>query len=112
MSIKRFYFRFSLLGTILAIVAMTAFTSLGIWQTNRALEKQQLQQKIESRAKQMPFELNQDIPEIKQNIFLKVTAFGQYDKNHEILIDNIVHSGQAGYHVLTPFILEIFHCPG
>jgi len=109
MSIKHFYFRFSLLGTILTIVAMTAFTSLGIWQTNRALEKQQLQLKIESRAKQTPFELSHDIPDIKQKIFLKVTASGRYNKNHEILIDNVVHSGKAGYHVLTPFILEDDH---
>ena len=101
-----FYFRFSLLGTILAIIGISGFTSLGIWQTNRALEKQQLQRDIDNKAKQDGFQLNHSISDINEKIYLNVNASGRYNKNNEILIDNIVYSGQAGYHVLTPFILD------
>ena len=106
MPIKHFYFRFSLLGTILAIIGISVFSSLGIWQSYRALEKQQLQETMNRNASNEAFQLKAYIPEIDQKIYHKVNAAGHYDKYNEILIDNAIHSGKAGYHVLTPFILE------
>lgn len=106
MSLKHFYFRFSLLGTILAIIGISAFSGLGTWQTYRALEKQQLQQQVEDKAEQESFQLSHSIPDIESKSFVKVEATGRYDKHNEILIDNVVHAKKAGYHVLTPFILK------
>lgn len=106
MSIKDFYFRFSLLGTIMAIIGVSGFSGLGIWQTQRAIEKQQLQQRIDHKAQQQAFHLNQNASNITNRTYQKVTASGHYDKNNEILIDNTVYKGTAGYHVLTPFILD------
>jgi len=106
MPIKNLYFRFSLLGTILAIIGVSGFAALGIWQTLRAYEKQELQQSVDNAAQQEPFNLNNNQSAISTKIYQKVRLTGQYDKNNEILIDNIVYKGTAGYHILTPFKLE------
>ncbi|MCK7577921.1 MAG: SURF1 family protein [Chromatiales bacterium] len=39
--------------------------------------------------------------------FRRVLAHGRYEPGYQILIDNRVHQGRAGYHVLTPLRLGI-----
>lgn len=38
--------------------------------------------------------------------YREVKALGNYDQNHQFLIDNQVVEGKAGYFVITPFILN------
>jgi surfeit locus 1 family protein len=38
--------------------------------------------------------------------FYRVVARGHYETDHQILIDNRVHQGRVGYHVITPLRLE------
>jgi len=38
--------------------------------------------------------------------FQKIIISGHYDTGRTLLIDNQLHRGQAGYHVITPFILN------
>lgn len=38
--------------------------------------------------------------------FQKIIIRGHYDTGRTLLIDNQLHRGQAGYHVVTPFILN------
>ena len=38
--------------------------------------------------------------------FRIVEAAGHYDAKRQILIDNRVHAGRAGYHVVTPLLLD------
>lgn len=106
MKLSNYYFRFSLLGTVLAILGISLFASLGTWQANRAQEKKQLQQIMDQRAQQPPMPLTHSPKVIEEVIYTPTIAQGHYDKKHEILIDNEVYKGQAGYHVLTPFILN------
>jgi surfeit locus 1 family protein len=35
-----------------------------------------------------------------------VIAYGEYDAHRQILIDNRVHDGRAGYHVITPLVQD------
>ena len=38
--------------------------------------------------------------------YQRVVLHGWFDAEHEILLDNRIHAGRAGYHVLTPFLLS------
>lgn len=90
----------------MAIIGIAIFTSLGTWQVNRAKEKQILQDKVESQQSKPAFRLNESIDDIADKIYMPVKAAGKYDPENEILIDNQINNGQAGYHVLTPFVLS------
>jgi len=106
MPLSNYQFRFSLLGTILAIIGLSIFTTLGTWQVYRAMEKQQLQAEMDIKLEQPILQLNKNIADIESKKYLKVHAQGHFDNAHEILIDNMVQNGNAGYHVLTPFVLQ------
>lgn len=106
MLFSNYKFRFSLLGTILGLIGILLFSSLGTWQVFRAMEKQQLQQNMDLRVQQQAFMLDRNLNNIESRKYAQVEAIGHYDKSNEILIDNTIYKGRAGYHVLTPFILK------
>ena len=106
MLLNKYYFRFSILGTILAILGISLFFSLGTWQVNRAGVKEKLQHDIESKQNQPAFTLQKSTTDISSKSYVSVKALGHYDAKNEILIDNEIYQGKAGYHVLTPLILK------
>jgi len=106
MLFSNYQFRFSLLGTVLGIIGILIFSSLGTWQVFRAMEKQQLQNEMDVKVQQKTFRLDRNQNNIESRKYSKVEAIGRYDQSSEILIDNIIYNGEAGYHVLTPFILK------
>lgn len=106
MILTAYQFRFSLLGSILAVIGVSIFFSLGTWQVERAEEKQSLQDKIDSRQNSAEVIMRSSVANIEDKFYTPVKATGHYDSKHEILIDNEVYQGKAGYHVLTPLILK------
>lgn len=98
--------KFSLLGLVMSVLGVVLFSALGTWQIYRALEKQALQDAINARQHQTPLQLHQGNNEINRELYRTVMAHGRFDPAHEILIDNEIHEGKAGYHVLTPLILD------
>jgi len=106
MLFNKYYFRFSILGTVLAIIGISVFFNLGTWQVNRAELKEKMQHEIESKRNKAAFTLKASMSDIADKVYTPVKAFGHYDAKNEILIDNEIHQGKAGYHVLTPLILE------
>ncbi len=106
MRILNYQFRFSVLGSIMALLGVLLFSALGTWQVFRAIEKQQLQENMHQKQQQAAIILNRNIENIEQYKYLEVEARGHYIKEGEVLVDNIIHHGKAGYHVLTPFKLS------
>lgn len=104
--LSNYRFKFSLLGFVLSLLGVALFTALGFWQVSRAVEKQGLQDAMTARLQQPALELRRLNANMDQLQYAKVNAHGRFDVQHEILIDNELHNGQAGYHVLTPLILE------
>lgn len=91
----------------MAIVGIAVFATLGTWQVFRATEKQQLQDEMDQKQEQAgSFLLEHKAANLLTKKYLKVEAVGHYDKKNELLIDNTVHNGVAGYYVMTPFILK------
>jgi surfeit locus 1 family protein len=84
----------------LAFCALTV--SLGLWQTRRASEKEALQARIERLGAERPLVLPPRLIAPDEYALRRVVARGVYADGFTILLDNRVHRGRAGFHVLAP----------
>ena len=82
------------------------FVGLGLWQLQRADEKRALQQEYDRRIEEVPQRLGPASQEASALRFRRLHVRGVYDPDYQILIDNRVHRGVPGYHVITPLRLE------
>ena len=101
-SFKSTLIRFSLASGLCAI-----FLLLALWQLRRAEEVQFLLDQ-RSRAQLSPV-INYPDSEMMRSALpedQKVRLQGEFDADHQFLLDNQVVDGRAGYHVLTPFLME------
>jgi surfeit locus 1 family protein len=93
---------------VLAVVgAVALFVAAGNWQGRRLHEKEVLREQFDAASAQAPVELAA-LPAATDWTALRyrsVVGSGEYDARGQILIDNRVHDGRAGYHVVTPLVL-------
>jgi surfeit locus 1 family protein len=92
-----------LFTTLLAIGLFAMLVSLGRWQLHRAAEKRAL---FDSFAAANVAAQPIDVRSPKVPRYSRVEAVGSYDATHQVLIDNMVEGGRAGYFVITPFALK------
>lgn len=93
----------SLFGTVLTILAIVAFVSLGRWQWSRG-EARELQWKAFETGGGEAQELGaRSLDGIER--FQRVSIRGEFDERHQFLLDNTIREERAGYEVLTPFKL-------
>jgi surfeit locus 1 family protein len=104
MKLGRRRFRAAWWSVALTTVGVMLFIVLGMWQLERADFKDSVQLKFEQRLAEQyrQFRPETDLDDIE---FRKLIVNGRYDNAHNILIDNQIHRGKAGYHVLTPLQL-------
>lgn len=80
--------------------------SLGQWQLSRAEYKDKLQQKIVARKDLTPVSI-QELPQaMNDRIFMPVSITGRYDSQHQLLLDNRIINGRAGFDVYTPLLMH------
>ena len=87
----------------LAVGGALLFAQLGRWQWHRAAEKHAYAVAFAAgSARVVPLDRRSSgaLPR-----YARVSVSGVYDAEHQFLLDNIIHNGQAGYEVLTPFRL-------
>lgn len=77
------------------------FGRLGFWQLERMEHKQDLFDQFNN-APLLPL----DEALQQQNTYAHVQPSGSYDSTRHVLLDNKIHEGRAGVHVLTPFTLD------
>ena len=92
-------------SVLLTAAGILLFASLGIWQLERAAYKESLEIKFEQRLAEDYRRLGKDT-DLDDIQYRKLRLEGRYDLDHQFLLDNQVHDGRAGYHVLTPFHLK------
>lgn len=100
-------FRPRALPTIAAALAVAVFAAAGDWQGRRMKEKASLRAQLDAAAAEAPIALA-SLPAAADWSALRyrpVTAVGEYDARAQVLVDNRVHEGRAGYHVVTPLRL-------
>ena len=88
---------------MLGLVALTV--ALGNWQRHRAAEKEALAARAQAAAAEAPLELSGGENDAAHLLYREVRATGEYDAAHQLLIDNRVHAGRPGFHVVAPLRL-------
>ncbi len=90
--------------TLLTLALAVAFVSLGRWQWERGNARDAQWQSFEH-ATEDPLTLgSRSLGDVQR--FQRVKVSGHYDPARQFLLDNRTHDGQAGYEVLTPFVLS------
>lgn len=106
MRVGPYDFRPGLLPTLATLLVLAGLTGLGYWQLDRAQTKRAVETAYLGRQALPPVALEEAPPGVQDRRYLRVNARGRYDPAHQFLLDNQVRRGQAGYLVLTPFLLE------
>lgn len=104
-SVKR---RRARVRTLIAIVGLLAIAglcgSLAVWQWHRAAESRALTAQFASGAEQgVLAEPPSELTDAER--FQRLEVQGSYAAETQFLLDNMLHDGMAGYHVLTPLEL-------
>ena len=84
--------------TSFSIFFVFVFVFLGIWQIERAANKEGLLQAFNSEQESPPTRLTSQSPN-----WSRVFVDGVFDSSRQILIDNQIHNGKVGYKIFTPF---------
>ncbi|MEQ1593174.1 MAG: SURF1 family protein [Thiobacillaceae bacterium] len=91
----------------LAAIALIGLTlSLGNWQLHRAAYKRALQVRVDAAEHDPVLILGEEGIAKDHVLYRRVEVRGVFDPAHEILLDNRIENGIAGYHVLTPMRIE------
>jgi surfeit locus 1 family protein len=88
--------------TVLTIALIALLIFLGRWQLHRADEKRALFDSFAAGA-DATRQIDGRTPALRR--YQHVETLGHYDQSRQILIDNMVSGGRAGYFVITPFAL-------
>ena len=106
LSLGRWQFRPGI-GPTLAAAGFAALTfALGNWQMERAASKRALQARIDAGERLTVWEVGKAPMDKSQILYRRVSANGTFDPRYQILLDNRIHDGVAGYHVLTPLLID------
>ena len=106
---RRWKFTPRLCPTLAALAAIPLLISLGLWQLDRAEEKQRAYAQFVQRGAEPAIRLeagNPDIWKLPLMQHRRIDVRGRYDVGVQFLLDNQVHEGVAGYLVYTPLLLE------
>jgi surfeit locus 1 family protein len=90
------------LPTAAVWLLVPVFLMLGLWQLQRADEKRHLQEEYDARSRGPAVRVEPRVQAGEDLRFYRVEATGRYDPDHQFLLDNRVHHGRVGYHVITP----------
>lgn len=100
-------FRFRPGATLLALVLAAVFVALGLWQWDKAERQAAAQALLDARGREAPLSLPATrIDDAAAFHYRRVVVRGRYRGAGQILLDNQVVDGRAGYRVLTPFAID------
>jgi surfeit locus 1 family protein len=92
--------------TFATLIVMALCIRLGFWQYNKAQSKILAQQQIDQGLKQAPVKLPSIINDKDEWRYKRVSFKGVYKPEYQMILDNRVHNGKAGYHVITPVKID------
>lgn len=84
---------------------LAVLLGLGTWQMQRLAEKQALIADLAARAVQVPSDLPATLADPAAMEFAPVRLRGQFRHDRELFVGARVYQGEAGFHVVTPFVL-------
>ena len=89
-----------------AAAGCALFVALGNWQSRRAEEKLDAQARLDALAAAEPVRLPATPVAPGDYGGRRVAVRGEYVPKHAVLIDNRIHKGVAGYHVVMPLRID------
>jgi surfeit locus 1 family protein len=92
--------------TLAAFATVALCVTAGGWQHRRMLEKEAQQQAIAQAATLPALPLPKDVTDWNAWRFREVIVTGEFDARRQILVDNRVHEGRAGFDVVAPLALD------
>lgn len=103
-------FRPGLMATLATVLLLPLLLGLGAWQLQRGEQKAALQAQWEAQAALPPLHIGPgDQPDLHIAPGRHLLVRGDWDTRRQILLDNQVVGGQAGYQVYTPLHLADGH---
>lgn len=87
--------------TVFFIFFAILFFSLGLWQIERGQAKTTLLKEFDENSLKAPKSISKDSKK-----WDRVYIQGKWNGSEQILIDNVINRGIAGYKVITPFQLD------
>jgi surfeit locus 1 family protein len=99
---RAYEFRPGLWPALAALFFFVLTLFLGNWQIHRAEYKRNLQARYDRGEHAAPIQLGRALQDKESLLFHRVEARGEFDQSGQILIDNRVVNGMAGYHVVAP----------
>lgn len=92
------------LPTLATVLLLPLLIGLGLWQLDRAEQKRALQADFAAGGEAASLERTAEVRDLATlRRFQPVSLRGRYLPGRQLLLDNMIHDGSAGYHVLTPF---------
>lgn len=88
-----------------ALAGIAAAATLGSWQLGRAAEKREAQARFEAASREPPISISTPELAAADVELRRVEARGVFDPRHTVYIDNRIHRGVPGYHVVMPLRL-------
>jgi len=79
---------------------------LGAWQLDRAEHKRALQARLDAGASQGVVLLDGLPSNPEYWLYRRVRLHGSFAAAHQVFVDNRVHEGRSGYHVVAPLQLD------
>ncbi len=73
---------------------------------DRAAYKRALQARMDAGERLPIWEVGEAPVDKSEVLYRRVSVQGKFDPRYQILLDNRIHDGVAGYHVLTPLMME------
>ena len=102
----KIYFKPSVWLTIFAFPSFLILIILGSWQVQRLSWKSDLISNYNNNFQQAPITVKELFKDRKNNKYRRTVIYGEYDHANEIQIIGKTYEGNAGFHIITPFILE------
>lgn len=99
-------FKPALIPTIVTLLILPILLRLGFWQLDRAEEKRDLIALFKQQDESGPLFINKKIKFDEKLNYRKAIVEGSYNLEKQIFLDNKIHQGKTGVHVLTPFKLN------
>lgn len=92
--------------TIVTLMLLPVLIGLGFWQLDRAEQKEAAKTLVQIRGQETAQRISSSPVDAAAIAHYKVVVSGRYAPRHQFYLDNKVHQGRAGYHVITPLRID------
>jgi surfeit locus 1 family protein len=90
---------------VATVAGMAMFVMAGHWQQGRMEQKEALRAQFDAVSAMVPAALPADTADWAAWRYRPVAVDGMFDGSRQILVDNKVEEGRAGYHAVTPLVM-------